>query len=133
MTLRDVPGEEEEEEEEEKVSTLPLQYTTLLPSNSTNKSTGELSGTDGVSSWSAEGGREGGRRGKEEEGEKVVNISVFSTDLSPHFITMIPLSLADDMSILSTPVPARPISLSCLPAAMTSEVTFVAERTISPS
>lgn len=66
MTLRDVPGEEEDDEEE-KVSTLPLQYTTLLPSNSTNKSTGVLSGTDGVSSWSAEGGR---RRGEEEEGER---------------------------------------------------------------
>ena len=53
--------------------------------------------------------------------------------LYSHFMTMIPCFVAASRSMLSTPVPARPISLRRDPAAMTSAVTFVAERTIRPS
>lgn len=51
----------------------------------------------------------------------------------PHFMTMMPCAVAAPRSMLSTPVPARPISFSLLPAWITSEVTLVAERTIKPS
>lgn len=50
-----------------------------------------------------------------------------------HFMTMIPCAVAAPRSMLSTPVPARPISFSLVPAWITSEVTLVAERTIKPS
>lgn len=46
---------------------------------------------------------------------------------------MIPLLVASLQSMLSTPVPARPMIFSFFPAAMTSEVTLVADRTMSPS
>ena len=54
-------------------------------------------------------------------------------DNGTHFMTMIPCFVAASRSMLSTPVPARPIILRRDPAAMTSAVTFVAERTIRPS
>ena len=44
-----------------------------------------------------------------------------------------PRSVAAATSILSTPIPARPITLSASAAAMRSAVTLVAERTASPS
>ena len=50
-----------------------------------------------------------------------------------YFITDIPRWLAAGTSMLSTPVPARPIAFRLVPAAMTSAVTFVPERTIKPS
>ena len=49
------------------------------------------------------------------------------------FITMTPRAVAAATSMLSTPMPARPITFSRSPAAMTSAVTLVAERTASPS
>ncbi len=48
-------------------------------------------------------------------------------------MTGMPLSLAAFTSILSTPVPARPIALRLVPAAMISAVTLVPDRTIIPS
>lgn len=50
-----------------------------------------------------------------------------------YFITIIPLVVAASQSILSTPVPARPMIFRFLPAFMTSAVTLVADLTISPS
>ena len=47
-------------------------------------------------------------------------------------MTMTPFLVAALQSMLSTPVPARPIIFK-LDAAITSAVTFVAERTIKPS
>ena len=49
-----------------------------------------------------------------------------------YFITIIPLLVAAGVSILSVPVPARPM-MDKLEAAITSAVTFVADLTISPS
>ena len=51
------------------------------------------------------------------------------------FITTIPARVAAATSMLSTPMPARPITLSEPPstASMTPEVTLVAERTTRPS
>ncbi len=49
------------------------------------------------------------------------------------FITMTPARLAAGMSTLSTPMPARPITLRFLAAARTFSVTFVAERMARPS
>jgi hypothetical protein len=46
------------------------------------------------------------------------------------FITTIPWAVATSTSTLSTPTPARPITLSCFPARIASAVTFVALRTI---
>ena len=50
-------------------------------------------------------------------------------------MTTIPCLVAVGTSTLSTPVPARPISFSLppAPAAITSAVTLVADRTIRPS
>ena len=45
------------------------------------------------------------------------------------FITTIPAAVAAGMSILSTPIPARPMTLRFLAAAMTSLSALVAERT----
>lgn len=50
-----------------------------------------------------------------------------------YFITIIPWREAAGISMLSTPVPARPMILRFLPALITSAVTFVADRTIRPS
>ena len=47
--------------------------------------------------------------------------------------TMTPRSVAASTSTLSTPTPARPMTRRRPPASMTSRVTFVAERTMSPS
>ena len=47
--------------------------------------------------------------------------------------TMMPRSVAASESMLSTPTPARPMTLSFAPASITSRVTVVAERTMSPS
>ena len=47
-----------------------------------------------------------------------------------YFMTKIPLLVAAAQSILSTPVPARPIIFKLVAALMTSAVTLVAERTI---
>ena len=49
------------------------------------------------------------------------------------FMTTMPRALAASTFTLSTPVPARAIALSFLPAAMMSGVTFVALRTTSAS
>ena len=43
------------------------------------------------------------------------------------------LAVAAGMSMLSTPAPALPITLSFWPAAITSAVTFVSDLTIRPS
>ena len=49
------------------------------------------------------------------------------------FITMMPLAVAAGMSTLSTPMPARPITLRLVAAAITFSVTLVAERMARPS
>jgi hypothetical protein len=49
------------------------------------------------------------------------------------FITMMPFLEAAGMSTLSTPMPARPITLRLSAAAMTFSVTLVAERMARPS
>jgi len=49
------------------------------------------------------------------------------------FMTTMPRAVAEGMSMLSTPIPARPITLRLVAAAMTSLSAFVAERTASPS
>ena len=48
-------------------------------------------------------------------------------------MTMMPLLVAAGVSILSTPVPARPMILRFEAALITSAVTFVAERTMRAS
>lgn len=55
------------------------------------------------------------------------------TEERTHLRTTTPWLVAAVRSILSTPVPARPTTRSDLAAAITSAVTFVSERTISPS
>ena len=49
------------------------------------------------------------------------------------FMTTTPWAVADLMSTLSTPMPARPTTLSFLASARTSAVTLVAERIARPS
>ncbi len=49
------------------------------------------------------------------------------------FMTTMPRAVADARSMLSTPMPARPITLSPPAAAMTSLSAFVADRTAKPS
>ena len=49
------------------------------------------------------------------------------------FITITPLAVAAGMSTLSTPMPARPITLRFLALSRSLAVTFVAERMASPS
>ncbi len=49
------------------------------------------------------------------------------------FITMMPAAVAAGTSILSTPIPARPITFRFFAAFSTSAFTFVDERTASPS
>ena len=49
------------------------------------------------------------------------------------FITAIPRAVAASTSMVSTPAPARPITLSCDALAMASAVTAVADRTSSAS
>ena len=49
------------------------------------------------------------------------------------FITMMPLAVAAGMSTLSTPMPARPITLSFLACSRIFGVTLVAERMARPS
>src|SRR5262245_49483228 len=49
------------------------------------------------------------------------------------FITMMPLAVAAGMSTLSTPMPARPITLRRFARSKTLGVTLVAERTARPS
>ena len=48
------------------------------------------------------------------------------------FMTMMPLALAASRSMLSTPMPARPMIFMFVEAAMTSAVTSVALRMTSP-
>jgi hypothetical protein len=48
-------------------------------------------------------------------------------------MTTTPCAVADLMSTLSTPMPARPTTLSFLASASTSAVTLVAERIARPS
>ena len=81
-------------------------------------------------------GREGGREGEGGGGRERASLShTYSRPPPPiaYLSTSTPADVAAFRSMLSTPVPARPISLSLLPAAMTSAVTLVAERTIKPS
>ena len=60
--------------------------------------------------------------------------SVAAIVLPPgELMTMMPLAVAAGISMLSTPTPARPMILSFSARAMTSAVTFEAERTISAS
>ena len=100
---------------------------------------------NGVLGRGREGGREGGKdqgRGEREErerrerrergGGREKEREREAAGEAAHFITMIPLSVAASRSMLSTPVPARPMSHSSLPAAMTSAVTLVEERTMRP-
>ena len=49
------------------------------------------------------------------------------------FMTTTPLADAAFTSTLSTPMPARPITFNFFAASRTFVVTFVAERTASPS
>jgi hypothetical protein len=49
------------------------------------------------------------------------------------FITMMPLAVAAGISTLSTPMPARPITLSFVALSMIFAVALVAERIASPS
>ena len=49
------------------------------------------------------------------------------------FITMMPFLDASGMSTLSTPIPARPMTLRLVAAASTFSVTFVADRMARPS
>ncbi len=49
------------------------------------------------------------------------------------FMTITPLAVAAFTSMLSTPMPARPTTLSRVAAASTFSVTLVAERTARPS
>jgi hypothetical protein len=49
------------------------------------------------------------------------------------FITMMPLAVAALTSMLSTPMPARPITFRLVAAAMIFSVALVAERTARPS
>ena len=49
------------------------------------------------------------------------------------FITTMPRAVAAGMSTLSTPMPARPMTRSFSPASITSAVTLVPLRMISPS
>lgn len=48
-------------------------------------------------------------------------------------MTIIPLLVAASQSMLSTPVPARPIIFSFVAALITSAVTLVADLTTNPS
>lgn len=50
-----------------------------------------------------------------------------------YFITITPCFVAALQSMLSTPVPARPINLSFAPALIIRSVTFVADRTMIAS
>ncbi len=59
--------------------------------------------------------------------------AALSTLLVGALTTMMPRLVAASMSTLSTPTPARPTTLSRVPASMTSAVTLVAERTMSAS
>ena len=49
------------------------------------------------------------------------------------FMTTMPFAVAAGMSTLSTPMPARPMTLSFVASASISAVTLVAERMASPS
>ena len=49
------------------------------------------------------------------------------------FITIFPLSVADDISMLSTPMPALPITFSFLDFSITFLVAFVADLTTKAS
>jgi hypothetical protein len=49
------------------------------------------------------------------------------------FMTTTPRPVADFTSTLSTPIPARPITLRLVAASSNSRVTLVAERIASPS
>ena len=49
------------------------------------------------------------------------------------FITTTPAAVAAGMSMLSTPMPARPMTFSRFAAAMTSLLGLVSERTTRPS
>jgi hypothetical protein len=49
------------------------------------------------------------------------------------FITTTPAAVAAGMSMLSTPIPARPMTLRFFAAAMTSLLGLVSERTTRPS
>lgn len=61
------------------------------------------------------------------------NVEIFEiVELSTHFITITPFLVAASESILSVPVPARPM-MQRLDASITSAVTLVAERTTNPS
>lgn len=63
-----------------------------------------------------------------------VQANMKTTDkTSSHFMTKMPLFDAALISILSTPVPALPISFNLVPALMTSSVTLVADLTIKQS
>ena len=55
-----------------------------------------------------------------------------STLLCGALTTMTPRLVASSTSTLSTPTPARPTTCSFSPAAITSAVTLVAERMMSP-
>lgn len=67
--------------------------------------------------------------------KKLFLIDVFSIlkiDIT-HFNTAIFRAVAASISILSTPAPARPITFNFSPAAITSAVTLVSDRTIRAS
>ena len=63
----------------------------------------------------------------------IVCSAAVSTLLAGAFTTMMPRLLAAATSTLSTPTPARPITLRFVPASITSAVTLVAERITSAS
>jgi len=65
-------------------------------------------------------------------GEKIIILVI---QLWTYLRTSIPALVAESKSILSTPVPALPITLRpyWAPASITALVTFVSERTTNPS
>ena len=68
------------------------------------------------------------------ESSKVIACSAVVIELpNGVFITMMPFAVAAGMSTLSTPMPARPTTLSLFARSRIFDVTLVAERTARPS
>lgn len=63
----------------------------------------------------------------------VLNVLKLTFACRTYFKTSIFLAVAACTSMLSTPAPALPITFSLVAAFMTSALTFVSERTMSPS
>ena len=66
-------------------------------------------------------------------GEIAVKERVVYSSAKGVFITQMPRAVAALISMLSTPMPARPITFRFLAAVITSAVALVAERTARPS